>query len=364
MVDLKVEIKNYQVIKNAELNFVPGINAIVGATNNGKSSIIRAIRGAINNQGGSSFINYDANEASVSITFNDHEIIWTKSKKQGKSAYIIDGKKLTKIGQTQLPEVAEIMNMPEVEVNNDRHQINFWRQMDRPFLIDKTPYQLFDFISKSKEQELITGLKDITEGQLKTTNKSLDANFVAINSTTNEIIKLKSEVEELEKFNNFNLAKLEKLLEFDDKIDKALSLINNPAIETYKKQAANLAYKVDSLKESVSSINDSLIILKQLDDKVKVITDADKTISSINIDKLKTNSEKAENLLVSFDALNKEYQKIVTLINETNATTVKCTELELNISTCKHAISQITEELNLFEVCPLCGNHLKQEEHI
>ena len=98
MVDLKVEIKNYQVIKNAELDFVPGINAIVGATNNGKSSIIRAIRGAINNQGGSSFINYDANEASVSITFNDHEIIWTKSKKQGKSAYIIDGKKLTKIG--------------------------------------------------------------------------------------------------------------------------------------------------------------------------------------------------------------------------------------------------------------------------
>ena len=39
----KLNIQNIQSHKNTELEFSPGINAIVGSSNNGKSAILRAL---------------------------------------------------------------------------------------------------------------------------------------------------------------------------------------------------------------------------------------------------------------------------------------------------------------------------------
>ena len=47
---MKVKIKDYQVIKDIDLDFDKGLTAIVGTSNNGKSSILRAIEGAIFNK--------------------------------------------------------------------------------------------------------------------------------------------------------------------------------------------------------------------------------------------------------------------------------------------------------------------------
>ena len=171
---MKASIKNYQIIKDADLEFLPGITAIVGSSNNGKSSIIRAIEAAINNKGGNSFINYDADSCEVEIEDSGHIIKWQKHKKQGKSFYEIDGKILNKIGQKQLDEVGILLNMPEIEVNTDRFRLNFWKQMNFPFLVGKTSYQLFDFISKSNEQELISELQDKSAESFKQLAKDVD----------------------------------------------------------------------------------------------------------------------------------------------------------------------------------------------
>lgn len=78
---MRVKVENYQAIKNADLEFKVGLTVIVGVTNSGKSSLIRAIKGAINNQAGTDFINYGANETVVTIIEGDNEIVWTKPKK-------------------------------------------------------------------------------------------------------------------------------------------------------------------------------------------------------------------------------------------------------------------------------------------
>ena len=41
---MKVQIKNYQIIKDANLEFIPGLNVIIGPSNNGKTSILKAIK--------------------------------------------------------------------------------------------------------------------------------------------------------------------------------------------------------------------------------------------------------------------------------------------------------------------------------
>ena len=44
-----LQIKNYQIVRDATLEFIPGLNVIVGETNNGKSAILRAAETAIFN---------------------------------------------------------------------------------------------------------------------------------------------------------------------------------------------------------------------------------------------------------------------------------------------------------------------------
>ena len=39
--EIKVKVKNYQIIKEAEATFIPGLNIIVGPSNNGKTSFIK-----------------------------------------------------------------------------------------------------------------------------------------------------------------------------------------------------------------------------------------------------------------------------------------------------------------------------------
>lgn len=55
---MKVSISNYQIIKQAVLDFKPGFNVIIGPSNNGKSSILKAIKSAVYTESGTTPIRY------------------------------------------------------------------------------------------------------------------------------------------------------------------------------------------------------------------------------------------------------------------------------------------------------------------
>ena len=55
-----------------------------------------------------------------------------------------------KVGRGQLEEVSRMFNIREVKMNNGtKMKINFWYQNDKPFLMDKTSGQLYEFLSLS-----------------------------------------------------------------------------------------------------------------------------------------------------------------------------------------------------------------------
>lgn len=361
---MKVKIKNYQAIKDAELNFVKGVNAIVGGTNNGKSSIIRAIRGAVNNQGGDSFINYDSDNTEVFLSIGANTLLWNKSKKQGKSFYQVNGTTYNKIGQKQLPEVAELMNMPEVEVNNDRFQINFWKQMDKPFLVDRTAYQLFDFISKSKEQEVVTTLKDLQEAEYKDNTKQLDIINAQINSKTNEIRDNDILIKKLAPIEDINLNELKELYNL---IIKHNTIKND--LLSIDKQIDEAKYKVDQNNIIISDVESKI---KGLDKSIKLIESIGSELEHINIqhntllresDKLLLINNKIsgiehylhglEDKIDSFEKTSKAFLEINKLNSSISITENKLTEYD-------KAISEIEKELSEFKVCPLCGNTLDE----
>lgn len=72
----KLMIDNFQAIRDATIKFVPGLNVIVGESDQGKSSILRAIRWVVRDAfRGTWFAKDKTSECRVGVQFQDHIII-------------------------------------------------------------------------------------------------------------------------------------------------------------------------------------------------------------------------------------------------------------------------------------------------
>jgi exonuclease SbcC len=366
---MKVKIKNYQAIKEASLEFEPGVTVIIGSSNNGKSSIIRSIEAAINNKGGSDFVNYDADSCEVTIEDLGHKIVWSKHKSSNKSFYNIDGQVLNKIGQKQLEEVGQLLNMSEVQVNNDKFRLNFWKQLDFPFLVGKTHYQLFDFISKSRDQEIISNLEDVTSSDIKNTNAELSDLNAKIDLKTKDIIGITEDIDVLKKFDVFDVSTFEALYIAIEKLERLI--VNYKIIkekvytatkqffeakkkheefkkffQIFKNELADFnkfAYTIDLFKKE-KSIKETLLFLK------KDIDDKKNKVKHIN------------NIVDDFENNEKHFKKLSFFVNSYLKLLNTQNDHEQFINNVNQKIKDYNTELETFDVCPFCSSSLEKHE--
>lgn len=369
MIKLKVNIKDYQVIKDAELVFEPGITAIVGNSNNGKSSLIRAIEAAINNKGGNGFINYDADFCEVRIEDLGHTIIWTKHKKQGKSTYSIDGVVLNKIGQKQLDEVGTVLNMSEVNVNDEKFRLNFWKQMEFPFLVGKTPYQLFDFISKSNEQEMVLELQNISAENFKDIVDSIKGKVAQVDLKTKDIKNIESEIEKLDKFIEFNIDRYDSLVIIYDNISKKMAELDditvkhNKANEIYSYATEKLK-KVEAIIEKLDKANTLYNKLYSLIEEFDLVSNNVTVISNkkaVAEQKELLLSKKVasiEKIIETYNINNKLYNDYISLISQVELVNSDIDSRKKAIKVIEEKTKKIEKELLEFKVCPVCNSSL------
>ena len=95
---MKVTIKDFQIVKSASLEFIPGLTVINGESNNGKSALFRAVKSCIYNEPGTTNVRMGCKNYIVGIEHNNHKVIMQKGEN---SLYLIDGKQYNKIGKTQ-----------------------------------------------------------------------------------------------------------------------------------------------------------------------------------------------------------------------------------------------------------------------
>ena len=89
---VKVHIRDFQSLEDVSLE-IENLTVVTGSNNLGKSSIVRAIRGAFQNTKGTAFIRHGRPKTVVDIDFGDgHSLTWEKGRGRGdKPTYIIDG---------------------------------------------------------------------------------------------------------------------------------------------------------------------------------------------------------------------------------------------------------------------------------
>ena len=190
----KVEIENFQSHKNTTIEFKDGLNTIIGESNSGKTSILRAIRWCLDNDPkGSDFITTGKDNCSVTVVFDDGTSITRKRTRNESGTYDVIGKTVhpdgtvVKWNQTykgfanNLPvEIMNIHQMPKVSLTKDIcTHLNMMSQLDGPFLITESPQVKAAIIGR------LTGTQVIDLG-IKETNKNILNNSKTIKTYTQE----------------------------------------------------------------------------------------------------------------------------------------------------------------------------------
>ena len=393
----KVSIQNYQIIKKANLEFLPGLNVIVGPSNNGKTSILKAIKALLYTVPGSTPIRVGQTSYAVGISYNGHTVILQKGLKE--SVYFVDGQKYTKFGTTTPPAVSEALNLKELVLNGNKEQLNFWDQMEYPFLLDKSSVELFRFIIDAGENDQISqvlksmvsdrqGISkeiDQLQGSLNLLDLDID-NYTNQLKAAKPILEAADKIIELQsKVATLNLLKeSKKNLEELTKQKETLSKNYIKSFNTLKiYREFYQAYKVDSdrlndLKNMFSNLHLLIGDLSDVDYNLIKLSRV-KNLPSLNTQnllRLKDLSNTINNIIEHKNNLrikpvikfNYSKKKLDTLnllksIND-NILDDKDTKnkYKIKIETIKTDIINYKEYKNLFDICPVCGSKLNHKE--
>lgn len=253
----KLDLINFQSHKFSSLEFDDGLNVIVGPSDNGKTSILRAIRWVLFNEPqGMGMLRNNEDFVSVRVYFNnDYSIERKRSKKE--NLYIIynettgEVKEFNSLRTGLPPDVLNIMKIRKIILDKG-NEINFNIQFqhDGPFMFSYTSTQKSALIGKMYNLDVV--------------DKAIDETNKDIKSQKSEVKRLNEELKDLEeKIKAYdNIEKDEELLQKREKLTKS--------IEDNSEKLDNIS----ALKERLKDNQEKNQFLK---DKIK---DFDKVLSS------------------------------------------------------------------------------------
>jgi len=392
--NINLSVKDFQIIKGANLSFAPGLNCIIGQSNNGKSALMRAAKACIYNTPGTTSVRLGCSNYAVGLQMNGHTVILQKGTN---SVYKIDKDIIGKIGRTQLEEVSNALGIKELMINGVNEQINFWDQMEKPFLLDRSETELFRFIVDSgKDNNVTTALKTITqdrqqitrdititEGKIQGIEDTLKRQETELLNSEEKIEACNKVIElgpKIKRFNDITSIKnkalqngksISDILESKKKLDSIIILAGSK-LENIESMYKKLSV-INNLKDK---INNSQGLLNALNDRMSKITaiKAPDLNERLNKYKLLTNlissateAEKAIN-----DLNNKKFPSLSPNFNENVAKLTKLSNIIASITKSKEQIDIYTKDIKGIEkeikslnkeikeigVCPTCGQPL------
>lgn len=147
---MKLKIRDYKKLTGLQID-VDGLVGIVGANGSGKSTIINAVRSLAYNVAGDP-IRWGAESAAVALVAEE-SLMWKRA--GGAAHYIFRDKKYEKLGRVVPEEISEFLNMEPIQVEDEKHFVNFFMQLDAPLVVKLSPSRLYSLIVKSLDADKI-----------------------------------------------------------------------------------------------------------------------------------------------------------------------------------------------------------------
>lgn len=161
----KLTLKNFQSHKHSELEFAPGLNAIIGQSDSGKSALLRALRWIVTNRpSGDAFRSDWGGDTEATVQMAEGSI--TRYKNDSGNGYLLEGSKFQAIG-TGVPD--EIINTLAID------DVNIQQQLDRPFLLDDSPGEVAQHFNRVARLDKIDTSIQIVQSQIRKINAEIIA---------------------------------------------------------------------------------------------------------------------------------------------------------------------------------------------
>ena len=291
-----LHLENFQAYKDTTIDFTASLNIIIGESDMGKSSILRALRKLVRDiPAGKDFINKDATSMKISLMVIDdigQEYTIARQITPSKNLYYLDKQEFGGFGREIPEEIQNTLEMFLIELeNSEKIDLHFFDQHDTPFMVARgsagTRSKLLGRIAglHTLDKGIITVNKDIRAGNSALKTRSMDRDGLQEKvdntrdtSTDHKLhelckIQLQETVEELNK-----LTKLQDLQErfldiVDDGKKTKKSLDNLPDIDvnfhTIREDIQRLD-KFQRFHDTLNSIEEQIAVLPAIEFDINI----------------------------------------------------------------------------------------------
>lgn len=364
---VKINIKNYQSISEAELDLKVGINLIIGASNSGKTAILRAVNSLLTNPSAAKrHIKNKTDSCEITLTgvTNVPSVTWQRTKK-GSTKYIVDNEEYTKTGNTNL---FELMNYNANFIYDEKGVINIQGEWDKPFPFSRTESELFKLLEnifsisdsckvlkliKNDDDQLSKQIKELGEDINSYENKitlindyldtnpeafyrmleeNLDKNVSAINDAEKDVTLLTTSLKQAQRFSSLDSINFQEPISY-------LQVV---------KEVCALDQMCPYFNLNCDSLDIDKICIMMYNNTNDDINKLEKTSTYFNLEINDINVDIDANGMLSVLELDKDILSIEKNIGISNELlgVIKSLTTELQLA---------DDELNSIEVCPLCG---------
>lgn len=409
----KLEIKNFQAHENISIDFVKGINTIVGESNAGKTAIMRAIRFALHNKpSGSDFITTGKKSCSVKVHLSNGFIIERKRSRSSAGSYILtkpDGTIQEYKGfKNNIPiDIINAHQMPELKIGGNTYSLNIATQLEPAFMVSASSTERLSLIGAlvdtdradaakkvvaSEKRALSASIKKTEEDRAKEVAKlskydKLDAmrvsvetlemidakldsdeqHLIILNDVKNSHNKLKLDIVGIDsKLSNISLVDRDLIDEFNNELDKLENLQDLSML--YKGAVFNISKINNDLSNMPAPIEDGNIVeFNKLLDEIKELVELKTTYSNLKdtLDNIELDLKSIPKLVSHADIeeykkLYLELQTMVSLSDEYKKTSVLDFDFKYDLDTLKKLREEYVNNMKAFAELSKIDTELKR----
>jgi len=262
----KLSLRNFQSHRETDLEFTPGLNIIVGPSDQGKSAIIRALRWLIYNEPrGTGFIRVGESRCQVRVELSNGVAVERIRDESGRiNRYILEipGEEAMVFERfnREVPlEVRKALGIQKLVIDRDKAlEINLSSQLEAPFLLEETGSTRSKVLGRMANLHIIDAAQRDTNrdiGQALQEISRLEGDIASLDVQLQEYADLEEEELRLQKLESLlqRLTELEGTLQ---KLEEARDLLeeNRRQTEETVKVLAELA-RIDEAYESYAVFN-------------------------------------------------------------------------------------------------------------
>lgn len=205
-----LKVRDFQSLAQVELE-LGQLTVIVGASNSGKSAVVRALQAALFNRSGGEFVREGAESCRVELAFAGGNLVWTKPRKGGATYEICTGEaaklrtspvldrliqgsaaasitapdggvlQLTRVGKQMPPEIEALTGVREIQIETLKARLQFAGQFEEPFLLAGTGGQAAKLLARLSKLDVLVTAQVLARRDMERTRRvGADAESLAI----------------------------------------------------------------------------------------------------------------------------------------------------------------------------------------